>query len=470
MRVIVIASVVVGLGWTSAGAETIALKGGESRTHDVALASGQALVGDVVQQGIDVVVTVTRPDGTAVLEVDSPNGADGPEPVALVATAAGLHRIQVRALESDAPPGAYELRLEPARRATARDRERVEALRLHTNAFRARGEALALQGRGQYERSRALYQRAARDAGRALRLRTRALGTGHYDVAATHQVLGLIDDEVGNYASGERHFARALAIQQALFGPGHPATLTTQSDLGYLRLAAGDYAAAVAAFTESLARREQLFGRDHPRLLAGLGGLAEAYLKQGDLDRAEATSRRELALRETVSQPSPSARTMLGRILIAHGRVAEGEAACAEARATLSARPESGRTLLASAALCAAAGRLAAGDPAGAAPLAAEGRRLREAAGGHDHPWVAEALVAEADVLVGQGRAGDARRALLRAQRIQQRRLGDRHPAYLETTARLARVISARTSRTLLPWTRSARAKHAVSPWHAPGC
>jgi tetratricopeptide (TPR) repeat protein len=442
MHAVMVASIVVGLG-TTAGAEEAALRGGESRTHEVSLQRGEALVGDVVQQGIDVVVSVIRPDGTTAIATDSPNGTDGPEPVAFVAADAGTHRVEVKALEATAPPGAYALRLEPSRRATRDDRDRVEALRLHGEAFRLRGEALALQGRGEAGRSRALYARARRGADRALALRTRALGRDHYDVSATHQVLGLIDDEVGDYAAGERHFARALAIQQALFGAGHPATLTTQSDLGYLRVAAGDYAGAVTAFTESLDRRERLLGREHPRLLAGLAGLAEAYLKQGDLDRAEATVRRDLALRETLKQSSPSVHTMLGRVLLARARIAEGEAECDAARRSLSERADGSRTLLASALLCAAGGRLAAGDPQGAATLAAEALSLREAAAGPDHPWVAEALVASADVLVEQDRPADARRLLVRARRIQERRLGARHPAYAATLARL-RALEAR--------------------------
>jgi tetratricopeptide (TPR) repeat protein len=443
MRVIVIASIVVGSG-TTVRAEAVVLRGGESRTHEVSLRRGDALVGEVLQQGIDLVVTLVGPDGATAIEVDSPNGTDGPEPVAFVATDAGTHRIQVKALEATAPPGQYALRLQPSRRGTRDDRDRVEALRLHGEAFRLRGEALALQGRGSYERSRVLYARAARDAGQALRLRTRVLGRDHYDVAATHQVLGLIDDEIGDYAAGERHFARALAIQQARFGTGHPATLATQSDLGYLRLATGDYAAAVVAFTESLGHRERLLGRDHPRLLAGLGGLAEAYLKEGDLERAEATARRDLALRETVQQPSASARVLLGRILIARGRVAEGESECAASRTALAARSDGGRTLLASALLCVAGGRLAADDPSGAAAHAAEARALREAAAGPDHPWVAEALVAEADALARQHHARDARDRLLRARRIQERRLGTAHPAYAATVARLRALDATR--------------------------
>jgi hypothetical protein len=74
----------------------------------------------------------------------------------------------VRALEADAAACCYALRLEALRDATARDRASSEALVLHG---RASGATV--------------------------------------DQAATYQLLGLIDDEVGDYATGMDHFARA---------------------------------------------------------------------------------------------------------------------------------------------------------------------------------------------------------------------------------------------------------------------
>src|SRR5206468_8336817 len=41
------------------------------------------------------------------LEVDSPNGANGPEPVLFVVPAAGTYRIEVVSLEPGAAPGRY---------------------------------------------------------------------------------------------------------------------------------------------------------------------------------------------------------------------------------------------------------------------------------------------------------------------------------------------------------------------------
>ena len=83
--------------------KNVPLAGGGRQAHEVVLRSGDALRGTVDQQGIDVVVKVRRPDGGVALEVDSPNGTDGPEPVALVATTAGTHVVEVSALDANAP-------------------------------------------------------------------------------------------------------------------------------------------------------------------------------------------------------------------------------------------------------------------------------------------------------------------------------------------------------------------------------
>src|SRR4029077_1032978 len=59
------------------------LAGGATHYYQVSLGAGQFLRATVMQKGIDVVVAVYQPDGGKLIEVDSPNGTDGPEPVAI---------------------------------------------------------------------------------------------------------------------------------------------------------------------------------------------------------------------------------------------------------------------------------------------------------------------------------------------------------------------------------------------------
>lgn len=88
------------------------LKGGEAHNFQASLEAGQVLRAVFTQRGIDIVVRVFAPDGRQLLEVDTPNGAQGPEAVTVTAAAAGAYRFEVRALEATAAAGRYEAKIE----------------------------------------------------------------------------------------------------------------------------------------------------------------------------------------------------------------------------------------------------------------------------------------------------------------------------------------------------------------------
>ena len=85
---------------------------GEVHAYRIALEAGQFLKAVVNQRGIDLVVSVIGPDGQKIAEVDSPNGANGPEPVSLAAKVSGTYQLEVRALWKDAKPGRYDIKIE----------------------------------------------------------------------------------------------------------------------------------------------------------------------------------------------------------------------------------------------------------------------------------------------------------------------------------------------------------------------
>ena len=78
-----------------------------------------ALMGSVEQKGIDVVIALRDPSGAVVFEIDSPNGSNGPEPIAWIAPSAGRFVIEIRPFAASTS-GGYELNLEALRPATAR--------------------------------------------------------------------------------------------------------------------------------------------------------------------------------------------------------------------------------------------------------------------------------------------------------------------------------------------------------------
>src|SRR5947208_13560577 len=53
---------------------------GDVHSYSVSVTAAQVLDVVVEQRGIDVVVDVRAPDGRKIMEVDSPNGTEGPEP------------------------------------------------------------------------------------------------------------------------------------------------------------------------------------------------------------------------------------------------------------------------------------------------------------------------------------------------------------------------------------------------------
>src|ERR1044072_7149287 len=73
------------------------LKGGESHAYSISLAAGHFLHALVEQKGIDVEVILSGPDGRQLSVADSPNDLWGPEPITLIAEAAGVYRVVGRA-------------------------------------------------------------------------------------------------------------------------------------------------------------------------------------------------------------------------------------------------------------------------------------------------------------------------------------------------------------------------------------
>ncbi|MFL6209531.1 MAG: CHAT domain-containing protein [Pyrinomonadaceae bacterium] len=109
--------------------QTIAgeLKGGAQRQFQLTADAKQYLSVRVVQQGIDLVVTLSDPMGRQLLAVSRQSDTLVPEPIAAVTAGAGVYRLTVRARAKDAPAGRYELQLEELRAATTQDPDRIVA-------------------------------------------------------------------------------------------------------------------------------------------------------------------------------------------------------------------------------------------------------------------------------------------------------------------------------------------------------
>lgn len=132
------------------------LASGEVHAYGIELSEKTYLFAQVEQRGVDVAVSVTDPAGQLILEVDSPNASQGSEPVPLVASRSGSHRISIRAFPGETG-GEYELSLVEFRPATDRDRAHARAAVWLAEADRQR----KMPQKEAHERAAALYRQAA---------------------------------------------------------------------------------------------------------------------------------------------------------------------------------------------------------------------------------------------------------------------------------------------------------------------
>ncbi len=110
------------------------LSGGKSHSYKIKVTTNQYLKIIVEQKGIDVVVELYLPDGNKLLEVDSPNGTQGPEPLEIIASIDGDYVLKVRSLEEKAPSGKYEVKVIELRTVTEKEKHRISAQKIFEEA------------------------------------------------------------------------------------------------------------------------------------------------------------------------------------------------------------------------------------------------------------------------------------------------------------------------------------------------
>jgi len=179
------------------------LGGGGTDLHRVALTAGQYLQVTVEQRGIDVVVALRGPDGTALAEMNGLGGPLGAEELVWEATASGEHVLEVRAMNKAANAGRYAVRAEVTTSANTLQRAWVAAQRLFMEGKRAQAEG---SGAG-LERAAQAYTGAVE--------RWREAGVLRWE-AHTLNHLGIVYYSLSQYERAREYFERALAIRREL--------------------------------------------------------------------------------------------------------------------------------------------------------------------------------------------------------------------------------------------------------------
>jgi tetratricopeptide (TPR) repeat protein len=243
------------------------MSGGQRHVYRLRMNPDQFLMVIVEQQGIDVVVQISGPDGEQILEFDSEKRPRGQEQASLATEAAGDYQLIVRPRQKSAVAGNYEIRIEELRVATDKDRALHKAHRLF-------GEAIKLRLAGKYDE-------ALPPAQHALEIREQVLGPDHREVAAALHGLASIYASKGEFAKAEPLYQRALLIRENALGPDHPDVAIPLYSLANFYQDKGDYASSSPLSQRALEIWERALGPEHPNVAAALNTLALLHSARG---------------------------------------------------------------------------------------------------------------------------------------------------------------------------------------------
>jgi CHAT domain-containing protein/tetratricopeptide (TPR) repeat protein len=257
------------------------------------------------QKGIDVVVRLFGPDGKLVVEVDSPNGLWGPEPVSTVAESAGEYKLEVRSLDGKAAPGRYEIKVEELREATAQDRLRATAERVY-----AEGEQLRGQGTAESLR------KAIEKYGESLPL-WRAVGDRQNE-AGTLTRLGSIYWRLSDNPKALEYSNEALALWHSIGNNKEEAKLLNNIGVSYWQL--GDSQKALEYYDRALPLRRVAGDRQGEAITLDAVGIA--YSNLGRLKEAVEYHIKALALEHELGSRRDEAIT-LTNVGIIYARMGE---------------------------------------------------------------------------------------------------------------------------------------------------
>ncbi len=269
------------------------LAGGESHRYRLRLDAGQYVHVVVEQRGIDVVVVVLAPEGTKLVEMDSPTGTQGSESVSWVAAASGEYRLEVRALEKEARPGRYEIRVEEWREATPQDEKRVAAERAFAEAelLRARGTAESLRKAiEKYKETLPLWQ---------------AVGDRKKEAEALHSI-GFIYSLLGENRKAIEYFNQALPLFGMLGDFQAQAATLTNIGAAYARL--GENRKALSYMEQALPLRRR--AGDRQGEAATLNNIGIVYARLGEPQKALEYYMRALPILRVIGDRRWEARTL----------------------------------------------------------------------------------------------------------------------------------------------------------------
>lgn len=323
------------------------ISGGETHSYRVTLAVGQFARVTVEQRGADVALSLSGPDGKKLLDVDSPNGNRGPEPVSWIAEQAGDYKLEVTASGKEA--GSYEIKMVELRKAVGKDRSHVEAIRAFMEAEQLVKKNTAESTKSaitKYEEALAQFRNFGDRYGEGLSLSYlgsayKLLGESekaldqltqssaiwrdlkrNNEQARTLKEIARVYHSSGQYEKSVSFLSQSQALWEALNANTEVANILLDSGVVYTTL--GDYTKALAAFTKSVPLLEK--NGDRRREATALNNIGFIYTSLGEPRKSLAVYERALPLRRAIAD-RPGEATTLNNIGWAQAAVGENQTA-----------------------------------------------------------------------------------------------------------------------------------------------
>ena len=189
-----------------------ALAGGESHEYQFHVRAGEYARVVVQQRSVDLAVACLGPAGQEIFAVDNTFTGDA-ETVELIADTSGEYRLRIRAAESHAPNGRYEIVLQDIRESTEREKKRLAAARAFAagmNSRRLETRDGFLQGIGHVERALGDWRAAEDRVEEAISLYT--IGLLYIEIADRQKALQFTTEafEAAQTTGNNKVMGRAL--------------------------------------------------------------------------------------------------------------------------------------------------------------------------------------------------------------------------------------------------------------------
>jgi CHAT domain-containing protein/Tfp pilus assembly protein PilF len=269
------------------------MAGGETRLFYITMSAGQYLRVVVEQRGIDVVVALIGPGQKRLLEMDSPNGNYGPEPVSAVAEEGGQYTIEVRSPDKKAAPGLFEVRVEALREPTPADRSRAGAERAFMEASRRLAQPDAKARQEALEKIEALLPVFRSLEDRAMEV-------------STLNRLGLAYNSLGQPQRALGYYEQALSVSRDSGDPRSEARMLNNAGGAYDIM--GEPRKALDCYGQALSLWETL--SDANSQGDALNNIGVSYYNLGELQRSLDYYDRALPLRRAAGSPRKEADTL----------------------------------------------------------------------------------------------------------------------------------------------------------------